>query len=108
MHGGGLPAVESLADRIARVALYRADVLARQLCTGRRVLVVAHGNALRALIAVLDRLTEQEVEDLNIPTGPPLRYDFDRELRPVVHGGGYLDPDSARAAAASVAAEGQA
>lgn len=108
LRGGGLPAVESLADMIARVAPYWADVLAGQLYTGRRVLVVAHGNALRALIAVLERLTEQEVEDLNIPTGAPLRYDFDRELRPVVRGGGYLDPESARVAAAAVVAEGQA
>lgn len=100
--------MESLADMIARVAPYWADVLAGQLCTGRRVLVVAHGNALRALIAVLDRLTERGVEDLNIPTGAPLRYDFDRHLRPVVRGGGYLDPESARVAAAAVATEGQA
>ncbi|MFF0125832.1 2,3-diphosphoglycerate-dependent phosphoglycerate mutase [Streptomyces mirabilis] len=107
LRGGGLPAVESLADMIARVAPYWADVLAGQLCTGRRVLVVAHGNALRALIAVLDRLTEQEVENLNIPTGAPLRYGFDRHLRPVARGGGYLDPDSARTAAAAVASEGQ-
>ncbi|WP_019064667.1 2,3-bisphosphoglycerate-dependent phosphoglycerate mutase [Streptomyces prunicolor] len=108
LRGGGLPSVESLADMIARVAPYWADVLAGQLYTGRHVLVVAHGNALRALIAVLDRLTEQEVENLNIPTGAPLRYDFDRQLRPVIRGGGYLDPDSARVAAAAVAAEGQA
>ncbi|MCX4919868.1 2,3-diphosphoglycerate-dependent phosphoglycerate mutase [Streptomyces sp. NBC_00687] len=108
LHGDGLPAVESLADMIARVAPYWADVLAGQLCSGRRVLVVAHGNALRALIAVLDRLTGQEIEELNIPTGAPLRYDFDRGLRPVVRGGAYLDPDSARTAAAAVAAEGQA
>jgi 2,3-bisphosphoglycerate-dependent phosphoglycerate mutase len=108
LRGGGLPAVESLADMIARVAPYWADVLAGQLRSGCRVLVVAHGNALRALIAVLDRLAGQEVEDLNIPTGAPLRYDFDRDLRPVVRGGGYLDPDSARVAAAAVAAEGQA
>ncbi|WP_019074960.1 2,3-bisphosphoglycerate-dependent phosphoglycerate mutase [Streptomyces hokutonensis] len=108
LRGGGLPAVESLADMIARVAPYWADILAGQLHSGRRVLVVAHGNALRVLIAVLDRLTEQEVEDLNIPTGTPLRYDFDCELRPVVRGGGYLDPKSARVAAAAVAAEGEA
>lgn len=69
LRGGGLPAVESLADVIARVAPYWTDVLAGQLCSGRRVLVVAHGNALRALIAVLDRLTGQEAEDLNFPPG---------------------------------------
>lgn len=108
LRGGGLPAVESLADMIARVAPYWADVLAGQLCTGRRVLVVAHGNALRALTVVLDRLTEPEADDLNIPTGASLRYDVDRRLRPLVRGGGYLDPESARVAAAAVAAEGQA
>lgn len=108
LDGTALPAVESLAGMVARVAPYWADVLAGQLLTGRTVLVVAHGNSLRALVAVLDRLTEHEVEDLNIPTGAPLRYDFDHDLHPVVRGGGYLDPTSARSAAADVAAEGHA
>ncbi|MFG3527446.1 2,3-diphosphoglycerate-dependent phosphoglycerate mutase [Streptomyces sp. NPDC047917] len=104
--GGGLPAVESLAGVIARVTPYWADVLATQLRTGRTVLVVAHGNALRALVAVLDRLTGREVEHLNIPTAAPLLYGFDSELHPTVRGGRYLEPDAARAAAEAVAAEG--
>ncbi|MEU6754883.1 2,3-bisphosphoglycerate-dependent phosphoglycerate mutase [Streptomyces sp. NPDC046685] len=104
--GDGLPAVESLADVITRVAPYWTDVLAAQLYAERTVLVVAHGNALRALVAVLDRLTEHEVEDLNIPTGAPLHYAFDSAWRPTVHGGRYLDPAVARAAAEAVAAEG--
>ncbi|MET8405369.1 2,3-bisphosphoglycerate-dependent phosphoglycerate mutase [Streptomyces sp900116325] len=104
--GGGLPAVESLADMITRVAPYWADALAKQLYTGLTVLVVAHGNALRALVAVLDRLTEHEVEHLNIPTGAPLHYAFDSALHPVVRGGRYLDPAAAQAAAEAVAAEG--
>jgi 2,3-bisphosphoglycerate-dependent phosphoglycerate mutase len=70
------------------------------------VLVVAHGNSLRALAAVLDRLTEPEIERLNIPAGAPLRYDFDAALRPLVRRGTYLDPSSARVKARLVAAEG--
>ncbi|MBV7698352.1 2,3-diphosphoglycerate-dependent phosphoglycerate mutase [Streptomyces sp. TRM70350] len=101
-----VPAVESLADMTARVAPYWADVLAAQLLTGATVLVVAHGNSVRALATVLDHLSEDEVHRLNIPTGQPLRYDFDAALHPRVRGGTYLDPDSALAKAGSVAAEG--
>lgn len=89
-----------------RVAPYWADVLAPQLRTGTTVLVVAHGNSLRALAAVLDRLTEPEIQHLNIPTGAPLRYGFDCDLRPTVRGGTYLDPHTALAKAKLVAAEG--
>ncbi|WP_018549433.1 2,3-bisphosphoglycerate-dependent phosphoglycerate mutase [Streptomyces sp. LaPpAH-108] len=103
---GGVPATESLADMTARVAPYWADVLAPQVRRGATVLVVAHGNSLRALATVLDRLTDDEVRGLDIPTGAPLRYDFDRALRPCVRGGTYLDPVAARAGAAAVAAEG--
>lgn len=102
----GVPAVESLADMVTRVAPYWADVLAPQLREGRTVLVVAHGNALRALCVVLDRLAEAESEMLNIPTAAPLRYDFTAELDPVIRCGTYLDPDSAWARAEIVAAEG--
>ncbi|MFF7639850.1 2,3-bisphosphoglycerate-dependent phosphoglycerate mutase [Streptomyces canus] len=101
-----LPAVESLADMAARVVPYWADTLAPQLRTGMTVLVVAHGNSLRALAAVLDRLTEPDIERLNIPTGAPLRYDFGPDLRPVVRKGTYLDPHTALAKTALVAAEG--
>ena len=104
----GVPAAESLAGVIARVAPYRADVLAARLRTGSTVLVVAHGNSPRALAAVLDGLSGPETEELNIPTGAPLRYDVDAALRPLVRGGRYLNPERARAAAASVAAEGAA
>lgn len=104
--GRGLPAVERFTDVIVRVVPYWADVLAAQLLSGRTVLVVAHGNSLRALVAVLDRLTDHEVEDLNVPTGAPLLYRFDAALRPAVRGGRYLEPASAQAAALAVAAEG--
>ncbi|MFE6668454.1 2,3-diphosphoglycerate-dependent phosphoglycerate mutase [Streptomyces sp. NPDC057697] len=103
---GGPPVVESFADVVARVAPYWTDVLAAQLRTGRTVLVVAHGNALRALVTLLDRLTGPEAEHLNIPTGAPLYYRFDAALRPTVRGGRYAEPGAARAAAEAVAAEG--
>ncbi|MFE2373845.1 2,3-diphosphoglycerate-dependent phosphoglycerate mutase [Streptomyces sp. NPDC059398] len=106
LRGAGIPEVESLADMIARVVPYWTDVLADQLHSGHTVLVVAHGNAIRALVAVLDRLSEHEVEELNIPTGAPLHYVFDDRLRPVRRGGRYLDPAGAREAAEAVAVEG--
>ncbi|MEU6284385.1 2,3-bisphosphoglycerate-dependent phosphoglycerate mutase [Streptomyces sp. NPDC047028] len=103
-----LPAVESLADMTARVTPYWADAFAPQLNTGATVLVVAHGNSLRALATVLDRLAEDDVEQLNIPTGAPLRYDLDAAMRPLVRGGTYLSPGGALARAVLVAAEGHA
>lgn len=66
------------------------------------MLVVAHSNSLRALCTLLDRLDEQEVEDLNIPTGEPLRYDLDAELTPSVRGGVFLDPAGATAGVAEM------
>ncbi|MET8631744.1 2,3-bisphosphoglycerate-dependent phosphoglycerate mutase [Streptomyces sp. NPDC004680] len=101
-----VPAVESLADMTTRVAPYWVDTIAPQLRTGATVLVVAHGNSLRALTTVLDDLTEGEVSRLNIPTGAPLRYAFDDALRPLTRGGTYLNPNGARAKAELVATEG--
>ncbi|MET9806769.1 2,3-bisphosphoglycerate-dependent phosphoglycerate mutase [Streptomyces halstedii] len=103
-----VPAVESFADMTARVAPYWADVLAPQLRASSVVLVVAHGNSLRALVAVLDVLSGREIAELNIPTAAPLRYDFDADaLRPLVRGGVYLDAPTALAGAERVAAEGR-
>jgi 2,3-bisphosphoglycerate-dependent phosphoglycerate mutase len=103
-----VPPVESLADVLARAVPYWIDVLAVELRAGRTPLVVAHGNALRALTAHWDRCSEQEIVDLNIPTGIPLRYDFDADLRPLRRGGRYLDPVAAAHASAAVAREGTA
>jgi 2,3-bisphosphoglycerate-dependent phosphoglycerate mutase len=101
-----IPPVESLADVVARVVPYWTDVLAADLRAGRLPLVVAHGNSLRALVTHWDRLSEDEVLNLNIPTGIPLRYDFDAGLRPVLRGVRYLDPNAAAQAVAAVAREG--
>jgi 2,3-bisphosphoglycerate-dependent phosphoglycerate mutase len=76
------------------------------LKVGKTVLVVAHGNSLRALVKYLDGMSDEEVVALNIPTGIPLRYDLDENLTPKVPGGTYLDPEAAAAGAAAVASQG--
>lgn len=77
------------------------------LRSGKTVLIVAHGNSLRALVKHLDRMSDDDIVGLNIPTGIPLRYDLDADLRPVVPGGTYLDPEAAAAGAAAVAGQGR-
>ncbi|NJP46787.1 2,3-bisphosphoglycerate-dependent phosphoglycerate mutase [Actinacidiphila epipremni] len=96
------PATESLADVQARLLPYWADHLAPDLARGRTVLVVAHGNSLRALVAHLDALPPEQVAALNIPTGIPLRYRFTPDLRPA-EPAQYLDPEAATRAAEAVA-----
>ena len=78
-----------------------------QLQAGKNVLVAAHGNSLRALVKHLDQMSEEAVVGLNIPTGNPLRYDLDDNLKPLNPGGTYLDPEAAAAGAAAVAAQGK-
>jgi 2,3-bisphosphoglycerate-dependent phosphoglycerate mutase len=102
-----LPRTESLADVTARLLPYWHDAVVPDLRAGRTVLVVAHSNSLRALAAHLDRLGHEELLNLNIPTGMPLRYDLGEDLVPLVHGGRYLDPDAAAEAAAEVADQGR-
>lgn len=101
-----LPNAESLADVRARVVPYWQDIIVSDLYVGRTTLVVAHGNSLRALCMHLDGLTPDEILAVNIPTGVPLRYDLDRDYRPQVRGGVYLDTEAAAAGAAEVAAQG--
>jgi 2,3-bisphosphoglycerate-dependent phosphoglycerate mutase len=101
-----VPRTECLADVVARMLPYWYDAIVPDLRAGETVLVAAHGNSLRALVAHLDGLSREEVVGLNIPTGQPLRYELDEDLRPTVKGGQYLDPEAAEAAAAAVAAQG--
>ncbi len=102
-----VPATECLADVVARLLPYWYDQIVPDLRAGERVLVAAHGNSLRALVKHLDRLSEAAVVSLNIPTGIPLVYELDDDLRPTVEGGEYLDPAAAAEAAAAVAAQGR-
>ena len=103
----GGPLTECLADVVARFLPYFTDVIVPELRTGKNVLIVAHGNSLRALVKHLDRMSDDEIVGLNIPTGIPLRYDLDADMRPLLTGGTYLDPEAAAAGAAAVAGQGQ-
>ncbi len=97
-----LPATECLADVVERMLPYWYDAIVPDLLAGRRPLIVAHGNSLRALVKHLDGMSEEEVVELNIPTGIPLVYELDDDLQPVSKR--YLgDPEAAAAAAAAVA-----
>jgi len=97
----GLPGAECLADVVARMLPYWYDGLVPDLAAGQTVLVVAHGNSLRALVKHLDGLSDDEVVELNIPTGQPLVYDLGRRFDVVSRD--YLDPAAAAAAAEAVA-----
>jgi 2,3-bisphosphoglycerate-dependent phosphoglycerate mutase len=97
-----LPATECLKDVIARFLPYWQDAIVPDLRAGRKVLIGAHGNSLRALVKHLDRISDEEIAELNIPTGIPLVYELDGSLRP--KGSRYLgDPEAAKAAAEAVA-----
>lgn len=96
-----VPRSECLADVAARMLPYWHDAIAADLAAGRAVLVAAHGNSLRALVQHLDGLTNEEVVELNVPTGQPLVYDLDEQL--TVRDRRYLDPGAAAVAAEAVA-----
>ena len=97
-----LPLSESLKDTVARFMPYWHGTIAQTIKSGRRVMIAAHGNSLRALVMYLDEVSESEIVELNIPTGIPLVYEVDDDLKPLGHY--YLgDPVAAAAAAARVA-----
>jgi 2,3-bisphosphoglycerate-dependent phosphoglycerate mutase len=81
--------------------------ISQDLIAGKTVLVTAHGNSLRALVKHLDGISDDEIAELNIPTGIPLVYRLDSNFKPVVAGGEYLDPVAAAAGAAAVANQGK-
>jgi 2,3-bisphosphoglycerate-dependent phosphoglycerate mutase len=102
-----IPATECLKDTVARVVPFWNDSIVPAISRGRRVLVAAHGNSLRALIKHLDGISDEDIVELNVPTARPLVYELDRELRPLRHY--YLgDPEEIARAAAAVAAQGRA
>jgi len=102
-----MPRTECLKDVVARLLPYWYDQIVPDLAAGRTVLVVAHGNSLRALVKHLDGIGDSEIAGLNIPTGIPLRYELDENFRPVKPGGEYLDPEAAEAAIQAVANQGR-
>lgn len=103
---GGGPLTECLKDVVTRFVPYYEATIVPELKAGKTVLIAAHGNSLRALVKYLDGMSDEDVVGLNIPTGIPLRYDLDENLKPLVTGGEYLDPEAAAAGAAAVAAQG--
>jgi 2,3-bisphosphoglycerate-dependent phosphoglycerate mutase len=101
-----LPLTESLKDTVARFLPYWHATIVPEILAGNRVLIAAHGNSLRALVKHLDGISEAEIVELNIPTGVPLVYELDRDLKPVGHR--YLgDAEAVRKAAEAVARQGQ-
>jgi 2,3-bisphosphoglycerate-dependent phosphoglycerate mutase len=105
MAAGDLPLTESLKDTVARFLPYWHETIAPAIASGRRVLIAAHGNSLRALVKYLDDVSEQEIVELNIPTGIPLVYELDADLKPIRH---YYLGDAAAAAAAAERVKQQA
>ena len=101
------PRTECLADVVDRMLPYWYDAIVPDLRAGQTVCVAAHGNSLRALVKHLDGMGEEAVVGLNIPTGIPLVYALDADMRPLHRGGEYLDPDAAEDAIAAVAGQGR-
>jgi 2,3-bisphosphoglycerate-dependent phosphoglycerate mutase len=101
-----VPRSECLKDVVDRLLPYWYDAIVPDLRSGATVLVAAHGNSLRALVTHLDGIDETDIVGVNIPTGIPLRYDLDEQLRPVTAGGVYLDPDAAAVAIEGVKNQG--
>ncbi len=100
------PAAEALKQTVERMLPLWNDTIAPQIRSGKRVLIVAHGNSLRALVKHLDQMSEKDIMELNIPTGIPLLYELDNNLKPISHR--YLgDPEAARKAAEAVARQGK-
>ncbi len=102
-----MPRSECLRDVVWRMLPYWHDAILPDLALGQIVLVVAHGNSLRALVKHLDGIGDAEIAALNIPTGIPLVYELDGQFKPVTPGGSYLDPEAAKVAAEAVANQGR-
>lgn len=102
-----LPSTESLKITLERVLPYWHSTIAPTILSGKRVLIVAHGNSIRAMVKYLDNISDTEIPELNIPTGIPLVYELDEKLKPVSHY--YLgDPEAVAKAAAAVANQAKA
>jgi len=102
-----VPRTECLADVVDRMLPYWYDAIVPDLRVGKVVCVAAHGNSLRALVKHLDDMSREDVVGLNIPTGIPLVYELDENMRPAKRGGTYLDPEAAKDAIAAVASQGR-
>jgi 2,3-bisphosphoglycerate-dependent phosphoglycerate mutase len=102
-----IPLTECLKDVVVRVIPYWEESIIPELEDGKTVLVVAHGNSLRALIKHLENISDDDIAKLNLPTGIPLLYRLDESFKPIKNGGEYLDPTAAAESIAAVANQGK-
>ena len=105
--GGNIPKTECLKDVLDRMLPLWEDEIKPDLKAGKTVLITAHGNSLRALVKHLDGVSDEDIAELNIPTGMPLLYELDDNFKPLVKGGEYLDPAAAAAGAKAAAEQGK-
>ena len=105
---GVAPKSECLKDVVDRLLPYLLGDITVDMRTGKTVLVVAHGNSIRAIVKHIDCISDEEIAEVNIPTGIPLLYEFDSDFEPIKKGGEYLDPAAAAAAITAVANQGKA
>ncbi|GAB3622852.1 phosphoglyceromutase [Mariniluteicoccus endophyticus] len=101
------PQTECLKDVVARMLPYWESDIVPDLKAGKTVLVTAHGNSLRALVKHLDGISDADIAGLNIPTGIPLYYELDADMKPLEKGGRYLDPEAAKASIEAVKNQGK-
>ena len=104
---GDIPRTECLKDVVERLIPYLTGKISIDMRAGRRVLVVAHGNSIRAIVKHIDCISDEEIAGVNIPTGIPLLYRFDEDFEPITKGGEYLDPAAAREAIEAVSNQGR-
>jgi 2,3-bisphosphoglycerate-dependent phosphoglycerate mutase len=105
--GKDLPKSECLKDVVIRMIPYFTNEITDDLRSGKVVLVTAHGNSIRAIVKHIDGISDADIAGVNIPTGIPLLYEFDKDFKPVKKGGEYLDPVAAELAISAVANQGK-
>ena len=105
--GPDLPKTECLKDVVKRLMPYLDNEIAKDLRQGKTVLVVAHGNSIRAIVKHLACISDSDIAEVNIPTGIPLLYRFDDDFEPIIKEGEYLDPEAAKESIAAVANQGK-
>ena len=105
--GPDLPKTECLKDVVKRLMPYLDNEIASDLRQGKTVLVVAHGNSIRAIVKHLACISDSDIAEVNIPTGIPLLYRFDDDFEPIIKEGEYLDPEAAKESIAAVANQGK-
>jgi 2,3-bisphosphoglycerate-dependent phosphoglycerate mutase len=105
--GAAMPKTECLKDVVERLLPYLNGEISRDLKAGKTVLVAAHGNSIRAIVKHIACISDEEIAEVNIPTGIPLLFNFDKDFEPIVKRGEYLDPEAAKAAIEAVANQGK-